>query len=332
MVAAGLDAVGHDELGLFAEHLAEAEPEIHRHADHQRHVGPAQCLRPGPRKRHRVVGGHHTAGHPVHQHRDLPFLGKPQQRRLGVSPPDVCARHDHRPPRRGQQTRGTLQGPGIRARGRWHGGQCAGPAVIFRRRKGMVHRDVDESHTRRGTDRRPQRLVDQPAGVPGRLRGGRESGQWGHERHVVDLLQRAHAPAQRGGAAAQHHQGRLVLLGRRHRAHPVGHARPGGERGHARQPGHFRPALGGEGRGLLVPGVDQPDTLVTASVVDGKQVAARQREDGVDTAGFEPACDEPAGVYGLAGWSVDAHPGSLSIAPRVRSRGSIHQEAPRMPR
>ncbi len=37
---------------------------------------------------------------------------------------------------------------------------------------------------------------------------------------------------------------------------------------------HFRPAFGGERRGLLVAGVDQPDTLVAAPVVDGKQVAA----------------------------------------------------------
>ena len=38
----GLDAVGDDQLGLLAEHAAEAEPEIHRHPDHQRNIGLPQ--------------------------------------------------------------------------------------------------------------------------------------------------------------------------------------------------------------------------------------------------------------------------------------------------
>ena len=38
------DAIGDDEPGVLAEHPAEAEPEIHRHADHQRNIGLLQRL------------------------------------------------------------------------------------------------------------------------------------------------------------------------------------------------------------------------------------------------------------------------------------------------
>ena len=197
----------------------------------------------------------------------------------------------------------------------------------------MIHREVDEAHTRRGADRRPQCLVDEPARVLGRLCGGGEAGQRRDERHVVDLLQRAHAPARRRCPAAEHHQRRLVLLRGGHRAHPVGDARARGQRGHPGHPGHLRPALGGEGRGLLVAGVDQPEALVAAAVIDGKQVAAGQRENRVDAAGLQSPGDEPAGVDGLGGGSVGGHNRSLSTRfGYVRRRISVASppERPRL--
>ena len=38
----GCDTVNSDEFGVGAEHAAEAEPEVHRHPDHQRNVGLPQ--------------------------------------------------------------------------------------------------------------------------------------------------------------------------------------------------------------------------------------------------------------------------------------------------
>ncbi len=239
MLALGLGTVRHDELGLRSEHLAEAQPEIHRDADDERHVRLAQRFCPRPREGQRMVGGDNAAGHPVHQHRDLPFFGQTQQRGLRVTPPDVGSGHDHRPLRSRKQVGGAVQGVHIRRRWRGQVGKRARAAGILGHRKRVIHREVDESHTRWGGHRCPQGFVDQPARILCGLCGGREAGQRSHKRHMVDLLQRAHSPAQRGSPAAKHHQRRLVLLRGGHCAHAVGDARAGGQRGHPGHPGHL---------------------------------------------------------------------------------------------
>ncbi len=176
--------------------------------------------------------------------------------------------------------------------------------------KHVVHREIDESHARWRADGGPQRVVDQSADGLGRGRGGGESSQRRDEWHVVDLLQRTHAPSAGGCPAAEDQQRRRILLGGGHGAHAVGDARARSQRGDAGLTRHLRPALGRERGGLLVSGVDQPDTLAAATVVDREQMAARQREDGVDPAGFEPAGDQLAGMERVIG--VIAHARSLS--------------------
>ncbi len=111
---------------------------------------------------------------------------------------------------------------------------------------------------------------------------------------------------------AEHHQRRLVLLCGRHRAHPVGDARARGERGDAGHPGDLRPAFGGECGGLLVTGIDQPDVLGAAAVVDGEQMPAGEREDGVDAAGAQSSGNQMSGVD--RNWSLDAHGRSIIAA------------------
>ena len=49
---------------------AEAEPEVHRHADHERHVGAFQRLRARAREEQLVVGRHAAARQAVEEHRD----------------------------------------------------------------------------------------------------------------------------------------------------------------------------------------------------------------------------------------------------------------------
>ena len=109
--------------------------------------------------------------------------------------------------------------------------------------------------------------------------GGRgEARERPHERHVVDLLQRALAPAQRGRAASEHEHRRVVLQRGAERAHPVGHPRAGRQRAHAGRPRDLRPALGRERRARLVAHVDDVDALLATAVVDREQVPARERE------------------------------------------------------
>ena len=78
-------------------------------------------------------------------------------------------------------------------------------------------------------------------------------------------------------------------------------------------------------------GIDQPDTLVAAAVVDGKQVAAGQGEDRVDAAGpSRRAMSWPACTVGVDGASM-----LISVAyPRLRvpSPAGISGEAVGHPR
>jgi hypothetical protein len=42
VIARGFGDIDHDHLGVGAEHRPEAEPEVERHPDHERDVGPAE--------------------------------------------------------------------------------------------------------------------------------------------------------------------------------------------------------------------------------------------------------------------------------------------------
>ena len=159
-----------------------------------------------------------------------------------------------------------------------------------------VEREVHEGRAGVRLERGAQRVVDEPGDLRRRLRGDRRLRQGRDEGDVVDLLQGALAPAHGRRAAAEHDERRPVLLGRAERAHPVRDAGAGGEGGHAGLPRDLRPPLGGEGGGLLVPGVDEVDPLRPAPVVDREEVTAGQREELRDAVGLQAPRDEAAAV------------------------------------
>ncbi len=244
-----------------------------------------------------MVGGHGAARHAVHQHRDPQRLGQPQQRRLGVPPPHVGAGHDHRALRAGQQTRGGIERVAV-GRGP---GRAARPARRARRRR-APRRTRDPSGSRRTpppTARRPRPAARRRSAPPtasadcavaANRVSGATNGTWSISCSDPCPQRSAGArpPSTTSGdwfccAAA------IALI-------PLVTPGPGGERGDARHPGHLRPALGGERRGLLVAGVDQPDVLGATTVVDGEQVPTGQGEDRVDTAGPQPAGDQMSRV------------------------------------
>ena len=140
--------------------------------------------------------------------------------------------------------------------------------------------------------------------VAANLVSGRTNG------HVVELLQRALAPAHRRRAAAEHEHRRAVLLRGGDRAHAVGHAGPRGERRHARLAGDLGPALRGEGGGRLVAHVDEVDALLAAAVEDREQVPARKREElrhavRLQALGHQPTPVELRGLLGLGAHRPD---------------------------
>ena len=74
------------------ERAAEAEPEVERNADHQRHVGLAETRAARAGEEQLVVGGHAAAGQPVEEHRDLQLLGQREQLLLAAAPVEVRCR------------------------------------------------------------------------------------------------------------------------------------------------------------------------------------------------------------------------------------------------
>ena len=243
-----------------------------------------------------MIGRDAAAGEAVREHRDAQLLGEGEQRALPVTPVEAGAGHDHRPLGVAQERGGSI---GVPAAGAGLSPRL-GQRGRRRRRIGLaehvVEREVEERGTGMRGERGPHRLVDQPRDLLGVLRGRGELDQRTDERHVVDLLQRTLAPAKLRRAAAQDEQRRAVLRRRGDRAHPVGHARAGGQRADARRAGHLGPALGGERGRLLVAHVDDVDPLGPAAVVDREQMAAGQREQLGDAVRLEPRGDQPAAV------------------------------------
>ena len=97
VVAQRLGAIDRDDLGLLAERLAEAQAEVHRHADHEREVRALQGHPARAGEEQLVVRRHAPARQAVEEHGDPALLGQRAQRRLAVTPVQVRPRHDHRP-------------------------------------------------------------------------------------------------------------------------------------------------------------------------------------------------------------------------------------------
>ena len=236
----------------------EAETEVERRARDEHEIGLLQRDRSRTRERELVIGRQRAAAHAVDERRDPRLLDearasrarlRPSRRRrprrapAGSSPRPasatraIASRVGLGAARRARSTAGSSTSPGPNA--------SSGMSTNVGPRCGVVAataRGVDLGHDRRRpTSRSTARLVT-----------GRD------DRHVVELLQRTGAPAGLRRAPGEHDHRRAVHPRRGHRAHAVGDARPGGDRGATEAAGHLRPALGREHRGLLVTRVDQP--------------------------------------------------------------------------
>ena len=225
--------VDRDDLGVLAERVAEAEPEVHRHADHQRDVGALQPLSARPREASSWSAGMQPRAQPVDEHRDPQLLGDRPQRVLAVRPvePVPAMITGRSAPRSSSAAASTPRPPGTSSGSTSDAGPSASTSTLH---EDVVHREVEERRAAGRASRRGERLVHQRRDLgrrPGRLG---EPRQRRDERHVVDLLERAHPPAHRRRTAAEHDHRRAVHQRRAHRAHRVGDARARRQRADAR--------------------------------------------------------------------------------------------------
>ena len=223
--------VERDDLGLLAEAAAEAEAEVERDADHERDVG---LLEPLPRARDEaelVVGGQAPPAHAVEEDRDPERLGEPAQLLLAARPVEAGAGHDRRALGVGQELGGLLGAsaglPADRV--------GAGRHLRLGLGEDDVERVVDEGRAGRLGERGSIARRGQRRDRGRLLHRHRRLDQRRDERQVVDLLERARAPAHLRRPPAEHDERRAVLLRARDRAHPVGHPGPGGQRADARR-------------------------------------------------------------------------------------------------
>ena len=220
-----------------------------------------------------------SAAEAVEEDRDPEQLGQGAEPILSPSPVETGPGHDRRPLGPRQQRCRLLdtgrRGPACRRKGGNLGLRLAENDVERVVEEGRAARRRGGEIERRGCHRRdPGRVLDRLRVLDQR----RDEGE------VIDLLQRAGAPAHLRRPPAEDADRRPVRLGAGDRAHPVGHSGARGERRDPDVPGRLREALGGERCGLLVADVDDLDPLRPAAVVDREKVPARQREEMADPA------------------------------------------------
>ena len=238
----------------------------------------------------RVVGRQTSAPGAVQVDRRAEPLGEGRQLRRRVVPPDRAARHDHRPGSLLQQLNRAIDVRRI--------ARLPRPRAIAGRQRALAVLDSVGEHI-------PGQLEKDRPRPPGQhgakglrhvrrhpIRRGhavRPLGDAGEEVDLLHLLQRALPGVEAGRRAAeqQHRTVGGVRIG--DPGQRIGDAGAGGDRADADPAGEPRRRVGGVGRGLLVPRVDQLDAFLDARRVDRRDVQPRKREDVPDAFGLQHA-------------------------------------------
>ena len=234
---------------------AVAEAEVQRGADDDHHVRALEGRGSRTGDQARVARRKQPPTQPGEDRRQVELGDQVDGLLLGEARPHVAGEHDHGRPGGSQDLGGTVEGTGIRnLHGRRDGllGRCCGPEVE------EVHRHVEEHRSAVRGQREPERLgcarpdrrrvLQRPGGLRDRT----------EQRGVVELLQRAGAPARLRCATTDHDHRRTVEQPGRQRRHRVGHARSGSDCGEPGRPVQPAGGLGGEDGGRLVADVEQP--------------------------------------------------------------------------
>ena len=248
-------------------------------------------------------------------------LDELEQRVLAVPPPQVAARHDDRPLGLRQQRERAPEGVGVRlaAAGRRSAARPARPPPAPRRTRGRAGsrrtRDRPARAARRASASSMSAGISPgDSAVAANRASGRTNGRWSIS--CSDPCPQRHAGARPPSttigewlcSAAPIALSPFVTPGPAVSAATPGRARD------------LRPALGRERRRRLVARVDERDALRAAAVVDREEVAAGEREDGVDALRAQPARREPAAVQGGA-----APPSPSAVSPLVRRVAALRR-------
>ncbi len=262
---------------VLAAEDAVAEPEVQGRADDHDQVGGAQRLAARLGDQQRVAAGDDAPAHPVGDHGDTGLLDEAQRGLLGPVGPHVGAEHQHRAGRGGEQCAdlGQRVRVGLEPLPGAHRGTVDGRLV-----EELVHRHVEEGRPAVRGAGHPEGLVDGPRDLGDLVHGAAQLRHRREQRRVVELLQRAHAPAVGRRTAADHDERRPAERRLRDRADAVGDPWAGGEHGEAGDAGQLADRLRGEHRRLLVPHVEDPHRRVglDRAVVHREDVGAGQRE------------------------------------------------------
>ena len=108
---------------------------------------------------------------------------------------------------------------------------------------------------------------------------------------MIDVLEGATSLEQVGGRASDQQNGRLGHLGVLDGRDGVGESGPGGDGGHADGAGEAGDGVGREHGAHLVARVHHSDAELLRGAQNGRDVAARQREDVLDVVGFQGGRD-----------------------------------------
>ncbi len=115
MAAGGLGDVENHDRGVLPEGAAEAEPEVHGDADHERDVRLRQGEGAGAREEERMVGWDAAARKAVEEDGDAQRLGELEEGLLAMTPVEVGAGHDDGPLGLAEQASNPLDLGGVRA-------------------------------------------------------------------------------------------------------------------------------------------------------------------------------------------------------------------------
>ncbi len=124
--------------------------------------------------------------------------------------------------------------------------------------------------------------------------GGGELGDRLHDIDMRQVLQPAHAPLRQRALAADVQHRAFRAEGRGDAGDRIGAARAGGGHDDTELAGLAGIAVGGVGRDLLMPDIDDADAFIDAAVVDVDDMAAAQGEDRVDALGLQRLGDQMA--------------------------------------